>query len=95
MFILTTCYQITPEDARPEFRRDLVTHVLETRHSALESTCADDEEKTFAWKTIGSVYYQEDRWTEAEELDVQVMETKKRVLGREHPFTLTSMNNLA
>ncbi|KAF2022699.1 hypothetical protein EK21DRAFT_44720, partial [Setomelanomma holmii] len=29
------------------------------------------------------------------ELDVQVMETRKRVLGEEHPSTLTSMNNLA
>jgi Tetratricopeptide repeat len=26
---------------------------------------------------------------------VQVMETRKRVLGTEHPSTLTSMNNLA
>jgi Tetratricopeptide repeat len=26
---------------------------------------------------------------------VQIMETRKRVLGEEHPFTLTSMNNLA
>ncbi|KAH8724301.1 hypothetical protein GQ44DRAFT_618470, partial [Phaeosphaeriaceae sp. PMI808] len=35
------------------------------------------------------------RWKEAEELEVQVMETRKRVLGEEHPDTLTSMNNLA
>ncbi|KAF8253586.1 hypothetical protein K440DRAFT_656809 [Wilcoxina mikolae CBS 423.85] len=42
------------------------------------------------------------RWKEAEELLVQVMETRKRVmetrkrvLGQEHPDTLTSMNNLA
>jgi hypothetical protein len=35
------------------------------------------------------------RWEEAEELDVQVMETSKRVLGQEHPSTLTSMANLA
>ncbi len=35
------------------------------------------------------------RWKEAEELDVQVMETSRRVLGAEHPDTLTSMNNLA
>ena len=28
-------------------------------------------------------------------LDVQVMETRKRVLGREHPDTLTSMEELA
>ena len=30
-----------------------------------------------------------------ESLDVQVMETSSRVLGPEHPDTLTSMNNLA
>jgi hypothetical protein len=28
-------------------------------------------------------------------LKVQVMETRKRKLGQEHPSTLTSMNNLA
>ena len=28
-------------------------------------------------------------------MDVQVMETRKRVLGNEYPSTLTSMNNLA
>ena len=32
---------------------------------------------------------------EAEELEVQVIETRRRVLGAEHPSTLTSMNNLA
>ena len=32
---------------------------------------------------------------EAEELEAQVMETRKRVLGREHPDTLASMGNLA
>jgi hypothetical protein len=35
------------------------------------------------------------RWKEAEDLEVQVMETSSRVLGLEHPSTLTSMNNLA
>jgi hypothetical protein len=31
----------------------------------------------------------------AERLEVMVMETMERVLGEEHPDTLTSMNNLA
>lgn len=31
----------------------------------------------------------------AKELFVQVMETRKRVLGQEHPDTLNSMANLA
>jgi tetratricopeptide (TPR) repeat protein len=35
------------------------------------------------------------RYNEAEELFVQVMETRKRVLGDEHPDTLTSIANLA
>jgi len=35
------------------------------------------------------------RHVEAEELNVQVMETRKRVLGPEHPDTLSSMANLA
>lgn len=35
------------------------------------------------------------RCNEAEELDVQVMDTTKRVLGPEHPDTLTSVNNLS
>ncbi|KAJ6114716.1 hypothetical protein N7486_000494 [Penicillium sp. IBT 16267x] len=35
------------------------------------------------------------RWEEAEQLDVQVMETRKTKLGEDHPNSLTSMNNLA
>ena len=34
-------------------------------------------------------------WPYCESLNVQVMETFKRVLGEEHPNTLTSMANLA
>ena len=34
-------------------------------------------------------------WQDAEELNVQVMETRKRVLGAEHPDTLISIANLA
>lgn len=34
-------------------------------------------------------------WREAEEILVRVMETKKQMLGPEHPDTLASMNNLA
>jgi len=34
-------------------------------------------------------------WDQAEELEVQALETRKRVLGLEHPDTLISMANLA
>ena len=35
------------------------------------------------------------RWNDAEELLVQVMETRQRVLGQEHPDTSTSVGTLA
>jgi tetratricopeptide (TPR) repeat protein len=46
------------------------------------------------WR-CGNCLYRDGRWDEAEELFIQVMETRKRVLGQEHPDTLTSMANLA
>jgi hypothetical protein len=36
---------------------------------------------------LTSTYRNQGRWKEAEELDVQAMETRKRVLGEEHPDT--------
>ncbi len=35
------------------------------------------------------------RWKEAEELNVQVMEARKKLLGLEHLSTLSSMDNFA
>lgn len=46
-----------------------------------------------AW--LASVYQNQGRWKEAEELGLQVVEASKRVLGNEHPDTLTAMANLA
>ena len=47
-----------------------------------------------SWKSAEALY-DDGRWTEAEQLNVQVLETRKRVLGEEHPDTLTIMANLA
>jgi hypothetical protein len=35
------------------------------------------------------MYYEQGQWTEAEQLDIQVIETRKRILGQKHPDTLT------
>ena len=40
---------------------------------------------------LASTYWNQGRWKEAEELEVQVMETSSRVLGLEHPDTLTKL----
>ena len=44
---------------------------------------------------LASTFGNQGRWKAAEELFVQVMATRKKVLGAEHPSTLTSMANLA
>jgi hypothetical protein len=44
---------------------------------------------------LASTYRNQGRWKEAEDLEFQSMETLKRVLGQEHPHTLTSIANLA
>ncbi|OCK76785.1 hypothetical protein K432DRAFT_305603 [Lepidopterella palustris CBS 459.81] len=43
---------------------------------------------------LASTYSNQGRWKEAEELEMLVMETRKRSIWAEHPSTLTSMNNL-
>jgi Tetratricopeptide repeat len=44
---------------------------------------------------LASTYMNQGRWEAAEELEVQVMETRKKKLRANHPDTLTSMANLA
>jgi Tetratricopeptide repeat len=44
---------------------------------------------------LASTFWNQSRWDAAEELEVQVMETRKKKLGADHPDTLTSINNFA
>jgi hypothetical protein len=46
-------------------------------------------------ENLASTYRYEGRWTEAEDLYMQVMEIAKRMLGEAHPTTLKCINNLA
>ncbi|KAF2741890.1 hypothetical protein M011DRAFT_472716, partial [Sporormia fimetaria CBS 119925] len=64
---------------------------------ALSHDLANDnkKERLELARKCADTLYSDGRWKEAEELGVQVMEARKRVLGEEHPNTLTSMNNLA
>jgi hypothetical protein len=45
--------------------------------------------------TSSLIYGNQGRWKDAEELGLQVLERRKRVLGAEHPDTLTGMATLA
>ncbi|KAE8389010.1 hypothetical protein BDV23DRAFT_157911 [Aspergillus alliaceus] len=55
----------------------------------------DNEETLRSSEMIGLACNLGDQWKKAEELQGQVMEIHKRVLGLEYPDTLTSMANLA
>ena len=56
---------------------------------------AEDIDTLVSTTILGIVYGREGRWKEAEQLQLQVMETRKIKLGVDHPNTLTSMANLA
>ena len=76
------------------FRRTLFPRMkaAHQHNSLLGILMAYDDER---YTNYGLVFYEAGYWKEAEQLEVPVMETKKRVLGEEHPSTLTSMANLA
>ena len=44
---------------------------------------------------LARTYRSQGRWNEGEKLEVQVMDMRKKLLGAEHPHTLTSMASLA
>ena len=76
------------------FRRQLLPHIKACKRysAAKETTQSDDLDDA---SNFSLVLYEGGHWRGAEEIFVQVMETRKRVLGVEHPDTLVSMNNLA
>ena len=47
------------------------------------------------YRKFGLVMNENGDWNNAEQLQVQVMDMSKKLLGAEHPDTLTSMRNLA
>ena len=89
---LASVFPVDKHGNRSKWRR-LLPHA---KYALLRSFAKQDDGDRISlmWKyarTLDS----DGRYNEAEELFVQVMETRKRVLGDEHPDTLTSMSNLA
>jgi tetratricopeptide (TPR) repeat protein len=77
---------------RSKWRR-LLPHV----QYALSHSPADDdnqERSLLAWEFAGTLQT-DGQYKKAVELYKQAMQSRKRVLGNEHPDTLSSMNNLA
>jgi tetratricopeptide (TPR) repeat protein len=86
--------EVFPDDHK---NRNLWRSYLPHAHYALKSDLVARDAKhrvDLLWK-YGNCVYEEGRWNEAESAFEQVMETRKTVLGVDHPSTLTSMANLA
>ncbi|KAH6612769.1 kinesin light chain [Boeremia exigua] len=86
--------QVFPNDDhsnRSKWRR-LLPHV---QYALSHSEGNDDKERLDLAQKCATALYSDGQYKGAEELFVQVMETRKRVLGDEHPDTLTSIANLA
>ncbi|KAJ5324219.1 hypothetical protein N7476_002819 [Penicillium atrosanguineum] len=66
-----------------------------SRKQRVISLGAEDKETLASTAMLAKAYSLEGRWKEAEQLNVQVLETRKTKLGADHPDTLASMANLA
>ncbi|KAK7419112.1 hypothetical protein QQZ08_010982 [Neonectria magnoliae] len=92
----------TVSDAYPFGRfesQEICLKYLPHAYSVLKTseTGSRDEKirKACLLHNVAGYFFYQGRWKEVEELEVRVIEMRKRVLGEEHPDTLTSMANLA
>jgi tetratricopeptide (TPR) repeat protein len=93
--IIMQLLRVFPDDDysnRSKWRR-LLPHV----QYALSYNPANDDDvgRLHLASRCAMALHSDGRYDESEELEVQVMQIKKRLLGNEHPDTLTSMANLA
>ncbi|KIK05841.1 hypothetical protein K443DRAFT_90526 [Laccaria amethystina LaAM-08-1] len=78
------------------FRRALVTHIrANMEHSTSESNENGVSYLDDAYDKFGKLLYEQGYFKEAENLQIQVLDARNRILGVEHPETINSMANLA
>ncbi|GCB25793.1 kinesin light chain [Aspergillus awamori] len=87
--------EVFPDDdhANRQMWREYLPHALSLIAEA--GFWKEQEKYIDLIRNVCSCLSSDGRWKEAEELGVQVLELYKRVLGPEHPDTLSSMSNLA
>ena len=63
--------------------------MLDTRNSILG---ADHPDTINAMASLGVTYHRLGKYTEAEKLEIQVLDASKRILGVEHPGTIGAID---
>ena len=94
LFLLSSSitFNFTSDDYK--FRQTLIPHIkaIKVYTAGVDNQMPYNDQQ---YTNFGLVFSEAGNWKEAEELQVQVMQTRKRVLGEEHLSTLMSMGNLA
>jgi hypothetical protein len=94
-FMAAVCVNVEKMADMVLFRRYVVVHLPPNERLLNGTSGVEEEGLWWIWSRVGQVLWKEGRWKEAGELDVQVVEARRRVLGEEHPDTITAMANLA
>ncbi|KAM0691630.1 hypothetical protein Q7P36_007829 [Cladosporium allicinum] len=94
-FITAVCKNVGKETENVRFRRHVVVHLPRNGELLGGTEGVKIEGLWSMWMAMGHVLWKEGRWREAEELVVKAMEASRRVVGEEHPSTLSAMANLA
>ncbi|KAF2253361.1 HET-domain-containing protein [Trematosphaeria pertusa] len=87
--------EVFPDD-EPQNRTTWRKYLAHASYALDSGVTGDDDEArtSLLWK-LGLCLYEDGRWNEAEKAFSRVTETRKRLLGPEHPDTLASMSNQA
>jgi tetratricopeptide (TPR) repeat protein len=94
-FMATVCVNIDKEEETVQFRRHVVIH-LPPNDSLFDRTAGVQETGLWwMWSWIGRVLWREGRWKEAEQLGLKTKDMMLKVLGEEHPDTISTIANLA
>ncbi|KAK5805751.1 hypothetical protein VI817_000009 [Penicillium citrinum] len=68
---------------------------LQSRGPRVNFLGPENEAALESTEMLAGAYRNHGQWEEAEQLEVQVLNSRKTKLGEDHPNTLTSMANLA
>jgi hypothetical protein len=84
------------DQGRYRAAEDVIRRLVGSRESENGGSGSDDDAETLrAWDLLGQVLDYQGLYAKAERLFRRALQGREKLLGHEHPDTLTSMNNLA
>ena len=96
VFMSAAALQISENQDQPRFRRHIPPHIATLRYQLQQRQKVQglDEPQISSISILAKLLHAEGLWLDTE-LQLEVMENKKRILGLEHPDTMASIIDLA